>query len=434
MRLFVRHVAPFRRTTVTTSGLVATTIVTSVTGFFFWWLAARQFPPAAVGVAGAAVSAMILLSQLAELGLGTKLAGVLHRERAAPLVATALLTTGMAAALLGLAFALAAPAMFQELESLAARPHPLLIFVAGVSLSTVGSILDQFLAAMSRDFERLARNLLFAFGRLALLPVGALAFPNDAGAIYGAWVAGVVVSLVALIPLREGLTLQRGEVLRWREIRRMAEGTVWHHMVNLSRSSSLWILPLVVTVVLSKETNASFYIALLLANFVALIGSSATFTLYIVTAASPSVLAQQIRFTLGLSAAVVGLGAIGLWAAGQPLLSMFGPTYAAAAYPAIVVLGATSIPLLVKDHWIALQRIRGTMRSAAWIGVGGLVLEVTAAAVGAAYGGIEGLALARFVAVLLQSGFMAAPVLRAAAGPGSSPAGSTGEPTVDRAS
>ncbi|HWA52686.1 MAG TPA: hypothetical protein VG816_00790, partial [Solirubrobacterales bacterium] len=43
----------------------------SLLGAAFWWLAARQFDQHAVGVAGAAVSAMTLLGFAATIGLGT---------------------------------------------------------------------------------------------------------------------------------------------------------------------------------------------------------------------------------------------------------------------------------------------------------------------------------------------------------------------------
>src|SRR5947207_15239006 len=61
--------------------LVGTTAVTSLLGFVYWWLAARAFPPAIVGFASAAISAMTLLGTFALWGRGTLLLGELPQQR-----------------------------------------------------------------------------------------------------------------------------------------------------------------------------------------------------------------------------------------------------------------------------------------------------------------------------------------------------------------
>jgi O-antigen/teichoic acid export membrane protein len=422
MRSSFAWLAPFRRTATTTGGLIATTVVTSATGFVFWWLAARYFSRDAVGLAGAAISAMILLSQVAELGLGTKLAGVLHRhERPHALAATALLAGGVSAVVLGLIFSLLIPTIFPELDPLTSHPLSLFIFVGGVALGTVGSILDQLMAAMSQNLRRLIRNIVFSFGRLGLFPLAAMGLLHDGVAIYAVWVAGVAVSfLVLLTPgnARRGRTMGP---LTWLHLGRMAGDSMSHHVINLARSSSIWILPLLVTVVLSKEANASFYVALLLANFLALVGSSATFTLYIVAARTPHILWQQIRFTLGVSALVVVVGTAVTAVFARSVLSLFGEAYAVAGYPAIVVLAATTLPVAIKDHWISLQRINGSVRGAAVVGLACLALELVASAAGAAVAGIVGLAVFRLGAVTLQAALMTPAVFRAMTRPPSNP-------------
>lgn len=404
------------RTAAMTGGLVLATVLTSGTGFVFWWLAAQSFNREAVGLAGAAVSAMILLSQIAEVGLGTKLAGVLHTsDRPYALAATALVASGTVAIVIALVFGLFTQSLFPELAPIVSQPLSQLIFVVGVGLSTLGSIVDQLMAAMSQNVRRLMRNAIFALTRIALLPIAAAGFAGGGVAIYAAWVMGLALSFgVILLP-----AARRREwairPLMWAPLSRMAGDSMSHHVINLSRTSSLWILPLIVTVMLSKEANASFYVALLLANSIALVASSATFTLYIVAAHDPRILWQQIRFTLTLSLAAVVLGTLLIWILGRFALALFGEGYASSGYPAIVILAATTLPMAVKDHWISLQRISGNVRPAALVALGGLALELSASILGAALGGLAGLAAWRLGAVSLQAAFMAVSVLRAAA-------------------
>lgn len=409
------RLAPFRRTIGTTGGLVAASALTSGTGFVFWWIAARQYPQEAVGLAAAAVSAMLLLSQIAVLGLGTTLVGVLPREeRPEPLVNTALLAAGMAGALLGLAFGLLGPLLSPELRPIAATPLTLFVFGGGVSVSAVAAVLDQVLIAVSRNFLQLLRNAVFSFGRLAILIAAASLLAPSGMAIYAAWLAGVLISLAAVAILLRRLPLtRRTRPLMWGRLRELATGALSHHLLTLSRSSSIWLLPLLVTVVLSSEANASFYIALLLANFIALVTASATFTLYVAGARAPELLWRQVRFTLAMTTAAAVGGTAILALAGQPLLTIFGGSYAEAAYPTVALLALGTIPLVVKDHWIAVQRLRGGVVRAAVIGVGALVAELIGAAVGALLAGLEGLAVARLGILLVEATFMAPAVYRA---------------------
>ena len=409
----VDRLAPFRRTIGTTGGLVMAAGVNSGTGFIFWWIAARQFPEAAVGLAGAAISAMLLLSQVSVLGLGTTFAGVLHREpRAVALAVSGLLAAAGAGALLGLGFVAVAPLISSEFAPIAAG-LAIGIFALGVSVTALTTVLDQVLAASFRAMHQVLRTVIFGFGRLGLLVIAAALLAPDSMTIFGVWVAGTIASL-AVIGLLPHHASRIGEVfpLPWRQLRGMAFGALSHHVLNLSRASSVTILPVLVTGLISGEANASFYIALLLANFISVVCTSATFTLYIVGARSPEMLWHQIRFTLGLTGAMAVAGTLVLGVFGRSILGAFGPTYAESAYPTIILLAASTIPLAVKDHWIAIQRVRGTVGRASTIGVATLALELGAAATGAVLAGVLGLALARLGILVVEAILMLPIVLR----------------------
>jgi O-antigen/teichoic acid export membrane protein len=419
------RLAPFRWTLGATAGLFSASVITSATGFVFWWLAARQFPPEALGLAGAAVSAMLFLSQIAVLGLGTALAGVIHQEeRPASLTATALVAAGLAGTVLGLAFALLAPLLSADFEAIRASPLPLVIFVIGVSLTAMVAVTDQVLIALSHRLAQLVRNTVFGVSRLILLVLAAVLLAPEGTAIYAAWLAGTVVSVLVLVPLLTS-THGVGQIwpLMWHRLRSMASDALNHHVVNLSRSAAVWLLPVLVTVTLSSEANAGFYVAFLMANLVVLVGKEATFTLYIVGARAPETLWRQARFTFGVSTLATIAGTVILTVFGEQLLSLFGAEYAESAYPTVAILTASALPVLVKDHWVAIHRVRGSVRIAAVVGVVMLVIELAAAVLGAIWGeailndGILGLALFRLVALIAEAILMAPTLIRAMAPP-----------------
>ena len=86
--------------------LVGTQAITSAFGFLYWWFAARNFPPQAVGLASASVSAQLLLGTIGIMGFGTLLMGLLRRERdlAGNLIASAIAAVGSAGIIVGLLF------------------------------------------------------------------------------------------------------------------------------------------------------------------------------------------------------------------------------------------------------------------------------------------------------------------------------------------
>src|SRR5215207_7628726 len=153
-------------------------------GFLVWLLAARLLPPADVGLASGAVSAMMLCVQIALFGAGAAVITLFprHQDRPANLLDTAI---GVAAvAFLGLASGL-----FRELRILAAIPGYAIAFIAMCGLGTLGVLFDQIGTALRRGDQVLVRGVVFGvvtLGIIIALPLGVGV--TDASAILAAWV------------------------------------------------------------------------------------------------------------------------------------------------------------------------------------------------------------------------------------------------------
>src|SRR5947209_7050810 len=132
---------------INSGSLIGTTFITSALGFVYWWLAARMFSPEAVGLASAAVSAMMLLATISLLGLGTLLIGELPRQpgKERSLISTMLIVVGVAGGIAGVGFVILTTLVSQDLQSLKSSPASIAIFAAGVSLTSVTLVLDQAL-------------------------------------------------------------------------------------------------------------------------------------------------------------------------------------------------------------------------------------------------------------------------------------------------
>lgn len=401
-----------------TSALVGTSAVTSILGAAYWWVAAKEFTPAVVGVASAAVSAMTLLGTFATLGVGTLLIGELRRvpARAHGLLSTGLAVTAVAGAALGAGFALIAPSLSREFEGLRATVGSFAAFTVGVAVVTAGLVFDQAILGLLRGVLQFWRNVVFALAKLALLAAFAVLFSQRTpSVIFSTWTLGALISLAVLIPRGPD---SRSLLLRsWRsELRAvggLARSALAHHAFNLALVTPTLLLPIVVTVMLSAELNASFYIAWMIANFVFVIPTSLSISLYALTANDAGLLAARMRLSLGLSTTVALVANAGVFGVGHLLLRPFGEHYVHNASVPLRILALGAFPLVVKTHYIAAARISRRLGRSLPTVIGGSCLEIGAAGVGGIIWGLDGLCAGWCIGLVAEAAVMSPVVAHA---------------------
>ena len=395
--------------------LVGSVAVTSLLGLPFWWIAARAFPAAAVGSAATLVSAMTLLGTLGMLGLGTLLTGELPRQalERASLIATALTFAAGAGLGFGLVFGLVAPRPL-GLEEVAGRPGAALLFAIGVALSAVTMVIDQAVIGLLRGDVQLRRNIVFAASKLLFLGLVAVATLRERGlTIYATWVAGLGISLVwlALVASREGARLHQCRP-RWTLFRDWRRPALEHHLLNLAIQVPAFVMPLVVTATISVTASAYYYTASLIAGFLSYAAFALTLALYAVGAQDEARLTQALRFTLRIAFGVI-LGAnVVLIFGSRLILHVFGPAYAANAATVLRIQGIAACLIIVKDHYIAIARIRGKLLKAGVLCAVGAVLEIGLASAGGAWRGLTWVPLGVVAALAIEVCVMSPAVLR----------------------
>lgn len=401
------------------SSIVGTVGVTSLLGFAYWWLAARLFVPADVGFASATVSAMLLLGEIGIFGLGTLLLGELPRqpENAGPLISAAVTLAGGIACGLGVLFAVAAPMLSSDLQSLADGLPNIAAFTLGVMFTTMGMVIDQALVGLLRGGVQLIRNVIVAVAKLAALFLMGLWMASQTGmTIYNSWTIGVLTSLLGLAaylwwPTRQ-LPIHRPD---WRLMRGLRRSVLEHHALNLALLGPGKALPILVTALLSAEVNAGFFIAWMIASLVYEVPRSLTTMLFTVGAKDPAGLAQKTRFTLQLSLLAGVLASAFLIIFGEPLLGLFGTTYAEQAGQGLRLLTLGVFPVTVKFHYIAINRVHNRLAVAAGIMAVGAIIELILATLGASVGGLLGLCVGWVAAVCIEAMVTVPAVLRTVA-------------------
>jgi hypothetical protein len=98
---------------------------------------------------------------------------------------------------------------------------------------------------------------------------------------------------------------------------------------------------------------------------------------------------------------------------GRQILELFGHSYSQQATWSLYILSIESFPFVIKNHYIALSRIRGLVSSTILITIVTGCLELGGAAVGARLGGLQGLCLGWFTAMCIEAVCMSRAVYKA---------------------
>ncbi|WP_201375370.1 lipopolysaccharide biosynthesis protein [Ktedonobacter robiniae] len=388
-----------------TGSLIGTMVVTSLLGFAYWWVAARLFRPEAVGLASAATSTMMLISSFCMMGLGTLLITEIPRNKGneGPLISTALLLVGGVGFVAGTTFALLAPFISPALRPIGADIQNIVLFGASISITVITIVIDQAVIGLLQGGLQFWRNTIFSIVKLIALYLLAIWLNDKIGmSIYATWTLGNIFSLIPLIFLAIWKNRTRlGSLLpRWYVLRKLGGAAIQHHILNLILQAPTQVLPVLVTVLLSPAMNAWFYVSSMLANFVFSIAASLTTVLHATNAAQTTTLSQKTRLTVGISAltGVVTSGILVL--AANLVLSFFGHSYAANAAWPLRILALAAFPLIIKNHHIAIRRIKDEITNSMLPIILGSILELVLATLGAGLGGGSGLSHEWMVALV----------------------------------
>ncbi|CAM3528525.1 lipopolysaccharide biosynthesis protein [Deinococcus frigens] len=397
--------------------LVGTSAITSGLGFVFWWTAARLLPAELVGAGSAVVSAMLLISTLAMLGLGTLLISELPSRptEAAGLMSAALITCGVVSMLAAGAFALVLPHLAPAFTWVSASPGHFVLFASGIVFTTITLVFDQAIIGLLRGDLQLWRNGLSATVKIiALLLIGLVSvFPTDQ-AVYFAWLAGNVASMVAVGWLAWASRLHLLARPDWPGMSKLFNRGLRHHGLNLAMQAPGLALPVLVAGQLSSGSYARFYIAWMVAGFVGMVPYALATVLPAVDAGNASALHTRFRSSLTWAFMACSFGIVILVLVAPVLLGMFGPTYRLEATDSLRILALTSIPVIVKAHYIALGRIQGRLNHVAVVVLIGGVTELCAAALGGHLGGLTGLSIGLLLAYTAEALYMLPKVLHGA--------------------
>jgi O-antigen/teichoic acid export membrane protein len=379
--------------------LIGAKVITMALGFAFWVLAARMFTPHEVGLAAGVVSAMMLCTQLALLGVGSAFISLFPRLQRQPsaLLDTSLTFVVALGVVWGAAFLLVAGWALRQLDVAATHPVFALLFVAACVFGTVGVLLDQVATALRRGDQALIRNVTFAVGTVGLLAVLPLVgAPRYAQTIFVPWaLAGLAAVMVGVGQLRRVFGRYRPRLGADRRLARELVSTgLPNYALTLAERAPGLILPVLVAELLSPADNATWYAVWMMAWVVYIVPIQVGMTIFAEVAHDPGSFRQAVRRGVLASLAVGVVGALVMGAGAHLALSILGPQYARNGAAPMQVLLLALLPLTFVQAYFASCRARRMLGEAIITGWVAAPASVAAAAVAGVGHGLMGMAIA----------------------------------------
>lgn len=357
--------------------LMAGSAMTGVFGLVFWLVAAKVHDAETVGLASAAISAMLLLSMLGTLGLDYAIIRFLpNAANPGAMINTSLTVGALAAAVMSVVFVAGTGLWSPVLVFLRRDPLLFVGFVIFTSCLTLFLIQTRTFVARRRAEFSLAQNVVFNTLRVGLLILMALWF--GAFGIVSAWGVAVVMAFAFGILLFQP-RLEPGYRPRPALVREVV-GKLVHYSLNNYLAVMLWvapgyILPLIVANLEGTEANAYFYIAWSVANVLFQLPLAISFSLFAEGSVDQSTLGRNVLKSLGLCLVVITPPIVLLAVFGRQLLGWFDPEYADNAASLLRILAISAVPLSINSIYFVVERVR--MRMGRVIALNALVAAAT---------------------------------------------------------
>ncbi len=392
--------------------LILGRVSSSGLGFLAWVLAARLYAPSEVGIASGLVSAMMLCVQLALLGVGSALIALFprHASRPSRLLNTALGIVSGAAVLAAGLFLVCAFLGLHELAVVSRGPAYALVFVAITLFGTVNVLFDHLSIAIRRGDQVLLRNMLF--GAITIVAVWALprlaGTANSAGIVFSWTLAGLAACALGVVQSRRSLPHFRFRPEMDRAVgQRLIRVGLPNYGLTLAERAPNWLLPIIVTELLSPADNAHWYSVWQMAWVVFLVPISVGQNLFAEVARRPEKTGAAIRHNTRIALGLGGMAAIGVIVLAPFVLLPLGRGYVAAGTAPLRILAMAVLPVIFIQRYYAV--CRGTFRLAEATAAGVLsgLLGLSAAAVSGMAWGLTGMAVAWLLAQYLTAGWAA---------------------------
>lgn len=379
--------------------LVGSHLASAAFGFAFYVVAARTFSTQNVGRNSALISAMLVLSSIAQLNLTNGFNRFVPTAggRTRRLVTVGYGVAAGSALVLAAVFVLGIDLWTPELSRFREHWPYALWFVVGTVVWTVFALQDAVLTGFGEARWVLVESVAYGMAKLLLLPLAAVALPVLG--VFAAWTIPLVVAVIVinglifrhLVPARDHPPLEEIDA-------RIVRQYVGFDMVgSMMLNATIGLLPVLALAVVGPSASAYLFLSWTIAYTLYLVSIGMGMSLVTESSRDPARLNELAR-TMVLHALRLVVPLALLLAFAAPLvLAMLGPEYADHATMLLRLLVLSAIPNVVVTAYLSVVRVQRRIKAVV-VTIGALSAGVVVLALGLMpVMGIEGAGVAWLV-------------------------------------
>jgi O-antigen/teichoic acid export membrane protein len=367
--------------------IMGTSVVNAGLGYGYWTAAARLMPASEVGLGSAVISAMVIISLAVHLGPGAGLIARLPSRKPRQQWLLTMQATQLACSAGTLLVALVAlvpiAVLVPPLRVLIHDPTMAGLFVIGAVGWTGSGLVDYTFIAQRQSGLMLARNAIASgFKLLALLALSVFGTGVGALGLVGTWATSGLVGWAVGLWFCHASVVRLGRI-RFAdvpaELRALVRPSLGHHAISMGGLLPTYLLPVVVTARLGTQDNAYFYITWMVGSAIFMISPAVASAVFAEGTHNPAQLRALSGRSLRIVSVLLVLAIVVIALAGNWVLGIFGPHYAAEGGPLLIVLLMSALPDAVTNIAVATFRVRKSLRAAAWLNGGMAAISVIGA-------------------------------------------------------
>src|SRR5579859_891573 len=342
--------------------LVVNTAGTTAIGVAYWAVAAHLYGRQALGRSSAMISALILVSSVAQLNLNNTLPRFLPLagRRSGRLIRYCYSASSLTALMVGLGFVLLMPNLSAQLRFLSQTPLVAPAFVIATVVWGIFALEDCALTGLRKAVVVPVENT--AYGALKLLILLGLASLFPATGIFFSWVLPLFLIVPAVNWLIFGRYLRADEwatavaTVRPREVLRFTGVDYIGSLLGQFYSN---MLPLIVLTSLGAAANGIFYVSWTITFGLTLVAQNFATSMLVEGTSAPERLAELTRGVLARCALIIAPCVGLLIVAAHPILTIYGSQYADRATGLLGLLAIAVLPRTLVLITFSLDRLAG---------------------------------------------------------------------------
>jgi O-antigen/teichoic acid export membrane protein len=367
------------------------------TGFLFWVVAARSAEVSEVGLAVATVSAVLLCTQLALLGVGSAVITQLPRksDEGSGLLDTAFTVVLLSSALVGFGYLAITAGFSPDLRAVFGNPGYAVLFVVATVFGTVMICFDQVSIAVGKAHQQATRYAVTgALTVVLVLAAGAAVGHLGAAPLFACWAVGSVVAcVIGAVQLARSIGYRFRPAHDRRRARRLLGVGMPNQLLTLTERLPPLLVPVLAADLIAPQVVAFWYPVWMTAWGIYIAPIMVGLVQFADIVRHPESIRATAAAALRWSLVIGGPLAVVVAVVAEPLLSLLGSAYAEASVTALRVLVLGLLPYALIQSYNSVCRALNRLREAVIVGILGAAAACAATVVAGMGGDVTRMAV-----------------------------------------